>query len=43
MEPHLVDMEVGVGRKLSVGHVNKDGIMDICIASKIGLYVFLGQ
>lgn len=43
MEPHLVDMQVGVGRKLSVGHANTDGIMDICIASKLGLYVFLGQ
>jgi hypothetical protein len=34
---------MGVGRQLSVGHVNTDGIMDICIASKVGLAVFLGQ
>jgi hypothetical protein len=38
-----VDQEVGVGRQLSVGHANTDGIPDICIASKLGLYVFLGQ
>jgi hypothetical protein len=34
---------LGVGRQLAVGHVNTDGIMDICIASKVGLAVFLGQ
>jgi hypothetical protein len=34
---------VGVGRQLAVGHVNTDGIMDICIASKVGMAVFLGQ
>jgi hypothetical protein len=34
---------MGVGRQLSVGHINKDGIPDICIASKIGLAVFLGK
>jgi hypothetical protein len=34
---------MGVGRQLAVGHVNTDGIMDICIASKVGLAVFLGQ
>ncbi|HVJ22180.1 MAG TPA: VCBS repeat-containing protein [Polyangiaceae bacterium] len=42
-EPILVDSEVGVGRNLSVGHINTDGKMDICIASKLGLYVFYGQ
>jgi hypothetical protein len=47
-EPHLVDMspvgmKSGVGRQLAVGHVNTDGIMDVCIASKLGLYVFLGK
>jgi hypothetical protein len=26
-----------------VGHANTDGIPDICIASKLGLFVFLGQ
>jgi hypothetical protein len=34
---------MGVGRQLSVGHINTDGIPDICISSKVGLAVFLGQ
>jgi hypothetical protein len=34
---------VGVGRQLAVGHINTDGIPDICIASKVGLAVFLGK
>jgi hypothetical protein len=34
---------VGVGRQLSVGHINTDGIPDICVATKLGLYVFYGQ
>jgi hypothetical protein len=34
---------MGVGRQLAIGHVNTDGIMDICIASKLGLAVFIGQ
>ena len=42
-EPHLVDNVVGTGRQLSVGHINTDGIVDICISSKLGLYVFFGQ
>jgi hypothetical protein len=47
-EPHLVDtsamgMKSGVGRQIAVGHVNTDGIMDVCTANKLGLYVFLGQ
>lgn len=42
-EPHMVDNVVGVGRQLAVGHANTDGIMDICVATKLGLYVFLGQ
>jgi hypothetical protein len=32
-----------VGRQIAIGHVNTDGIMDICIASKVGLAVFLGR
>jgi hypothetical protein len=27
----------------TVGHVNTDGIPDICASTKLGLYVFLGQ
>lgn len=45
-EAHPIDTsgeKVGVGRQLAVGHVNGDGIMDVCIASKLGVYVFLGQ
>jgi hypothetical protein len=34
---------MGVGRHYSVGHVNTDGIMDICVGTKVGLAVFLGQ
>jgi hypothetical protein len=45
-EPHPIDTsdaKVGVGRQIAVGHINTDGIMDVCIASKLGVYVFLGQ
>jgi hypothetical protein len=42
-EPHMVDNEAGVGRQFSVGHINTDGIMDICVATKVGLFVFLGK
>ena len=35
--------KVGVGRQIAVGHVNTDGIMDVCVSSKLGLFVFLGQ
>lgn len=34
---------MGVGRQLAVGHVNTDGIPDICVATKVGLAVFIGQ
>jgi FG-GAP-like repeat len=37
------DGGMGVGRQLAVGHVNTDGIMDICVGTKVGLAVFLGQ
>jgi hypothetical protein len=33
----------GVGRQITVGHANTDGIPDICASTKLGLYVFLGQ
>jgi hypothetical protein len=29
--------------KPPIGHVNTDGIMDICVATKVGLAVFLGK
>ena len=41
--PGTPDGGMGVGRQLAVGHVNTDGIMDICVATKVGLAVFLGQ
>jgi hypothetical protein len=41
--PGTVAAGMGVGRQIAIGHVNTDGIMDICIASKVGLAVFLGQ
>jgi hypothetical protein len=34
---------MGVGRQFAVGHVNTDGIVDICVGTKLGLAVFLGQ
>jgi hypothetical protein len=42
-EPHLIDGEVGIGQQIAVGHLNLDGTLDLCIASKLGLYVFLGH
>jgi hypothetical protein len=42
-EPHLVDDKVGVGAQIGVGHANTDGIVDFCVATKLGLHVFLGQ
>jgi hypothetical protein len=37
------NMKAGVGRQIAVGHVNTDGIMDVCVSSKLGLYVYFGQ
>jgi hypothetical protein len=34
---------MGVGMQFAVGHVNTDGIFDICVATKVGLAVFLGK
>lgn len=36
-------MKAGVGRQIAVGHVNTDGILDVCTSNKLGLYVYLGQ
>ena len=41
--PYLVDNVFGVGRQVTVGHLNGDGIVDICVASKVGLALFFGQ
>jgi hypothetical protein len=54
LEPHLVDGDpngvegtpaagMGVAHQIAIGHVNTDGIMDICVATKVGLAVFLGK
>ena len=37
------DAGMGVGRQIAIGHANTDGIMDICVSTKLGLAVFLGQ
>jgi len=48
-EPHLIDGDTppgsgsGVGREFKVVDINKDGIQDIVIASKRGLFVYLGK
>jgi hypothetical protein len=42
-ELHVVDSVVGVGWQIGVGHLNTDGIMDFCVASKLGIYAFIGQ
>ncbi len=42
-EPFLVDDVAGVGSQIGIGHANLDGILDICVATKVGIYVFLGQ
>jgi hypothetical protein len=48
-EPHLIDIDKptekasGVAREFHVQDMNKDGIPDIIIASKRGLFVFLGK
>ncbi len=45
-EPHAIDTSndpAGVGRQLAVGHVDTDGIMDMCTANKKGLFVYFGQ
>jgi hypothetical protein len=34
---------MGVAHQLAVGHVSTDGILDICVGTKVGLAVFLGQ
>jgi hypothetical protein len=34
---------MGVAHQIAIGHANTDGIMDICVATKLGLAVFLGN
>jgi hypothetical protein len=42
-EPHLVDSMVGLGRQLTAGDLNNDGKVDIAVASKHGVFLFLQQ
>jgi hypothetical protein len=42
-KPGTPEGGMGVGRQVTIGHVNTDGIMDICVATKVGLAVFLGK
>jgi hypothetical protein len=43
-EPHLVDMEVGLGKGgLSATDFNGDGLMDIAVGSKHGVFLFFQQ
>ena len=40
-EPRLVDDKTGTGRQFQVGHLDKNGTLDIVIGGKKGLFVFL--
>ena len=48
-EPHLIDVDTatvkaaGGAREFRVVDMNNDGIKDIVIASKRGLFVFMGN
>jgi hypothetical protein len=42
-EPHLVDSEVGLGRQLTATDLNGDGLVDIAVASKHGVFLFFQQ
>jgi len=33
----------GVGRQVTVGHLNMDGIPDICVSSKLGTVLYFGE
>ena len=33
----------GIGQQIAVGDINSDGILDVCVASKLGVYVYLGH
>jgi hypothetical protein len=40
-EPHLIDVQSGVGVQITVADVDRDGKLDILTASKLGTFVFL--
>lgn len=41
--PHLIDNDSGVGTQVTPGDINKDGKMDVVVANKRGVFVFLQQ
>ena len=41
--PHLIDDDSGVGRQVTVGDVNADGLMDVVVGNKRGTFVFLQE
>lgn len=42
-EPHLVDDKTGTGRQFQVGHLDKNGTLDIVIGGKKGLFAFFQE
>lgn len=41
--PHLIDNASGVGTQVTTGTLNKDGKVDVAVANKMGVFVFLQQ
>jgi hypothetical protein len=41
--PYLIDGDSGVGRQIATGDVNGDGLRDIVVANKKGLFLFLQE
>jgi hypothetical protein len=42
-EPHVVDSEVGLGRSLTATDLNGDGLVDIAVACKHGVFLFFQE
>ena len=41
--PHLIDDNSGVGVQIATTDLNRDGIVDVLTASKLGTFVFLSE
>lgn len=41
--PHLIDSDSGVGTQVTPGDVNRDGKVDVVVANKRGVFVFLQE